>query len=165
MYQRIVLAYDGTREGRAALREGSLLAKTCGAEVFLLSVLAQSAGAQIGESALPSGSQAGHAAYEAILEEGVERLRTLGFTPQALLVQGEPARVIAAFARDVGADLVVVGHKHKGAVARWWSGSTGAYLLDHLGCSLLVGRDTLTDAQFEAAMARLGIVRVEPAPT
>jgi nucleotide-binding universal stress UspA family protein len=39
MYKRILLAYDGSLEGRTALREGALLARQCGAEVFLLSVL------------------------------------------------------------------------------------------------------------------------------
>ena len=40
MYKRVLLAYDGSVEGRTALREGALLARQCGAEVFLLSVLA-----------------------------------------------------------------------------------------------------------------------------
>ena len=39
MYKRILLAYDGSLEGRTALREGALLARQCDAEVFLLSVL------------------------------------------------------------------------------------------------------------------------------
>ena len=39
MYKRILLAYDGSVEGRTALREGALLARQCGADVFLLSVL------------------------------------------------------------------------------------------------------------------------------
>ncbi len=39
MYKRILLAYDGSVGGRTALREGALLARQCGAEVFLLSVL------------------------------------------------------------------------------------------------------------------------------
>jgi nucleotide-binding universal stress UspA family protein len=39
MYKRILLAYDGSVEGRTALREGALLARQCGAQVFLLSVL------------------------------------------------------------------------------------------------------------------------------
>jgi hypothetical protein len=41
MYKRILLAYDGSVEGRTALREGALLARQCGAEVFLLSVVAE----------------------------------------------------------------------------------------------------------------------------
>ena len=39
MYERIVLAYDGTKEGLIALREGALLAKRFQAEVFILSVV------------------------------------------------------------------------------------------------------------------------------
>ena len=40
MYKRILLAYDGSVEGRTALREGAPLARQCRAKVFLLSVLA-----------------------------------------------------------------------------------------------------------------------------
>ena len=43
MYKRILLAYDGSIEGRTALREGALLARQCGAKVYLLSVLAETA--------------------------------------------------------------------------------------------------------------------------
>jgi nucleotide-binding universal stress UspA family protein len=154
MYRSIVLAYDGTREGRSALREGALLAKACGSKIVLLSVVAETAGLQIGESALPGALLQEQDAYRAILQEGADRLKALGFDFEARLVQGEPTRVIAAVAADVGADLVVLGHRKRGALARWWSGSTGAYLLDHVGCSILVARDTLTDEAFAAAFAR-----------
>jgi hypothetical protein len=40
MYKRSLLAYEGSAEGRTALREGALLARQRGAKVFLLSVLA-----------------------------------------------------------------------------------------------------------------------------
>jgi nucleotide-binding universal stress UspA family protein len=40
MYKRILLACDGSVEGRTALREGALLGRQCGAKVLLLSVLA-----------------------------------------------------------------------------------------------------------------------------
>jgi nucleotide-binding universal stress UspA family protein len=152
MYRRIVLAYDGTLEGRRALREGALLAKGCRAEVFLLSVVADTAAMQIGESATPGAADRQHATYASILQEGVERLATLGFKPQARLVHGEPARCIAAFAKEVLADLVVVSHRRRSAMERWWSGSTGASLLDHVDCSLLVARDVISDRQFEEAL-------------
>jgi nucleotide-binding universal stress UspA family protein len=154
MYRRIVLAYDGSREGRRALREGALLAKGCGAEVFLLSVVAETAGIKIGESAVAGAVAQEHAAYQAILEEGVQRLREHGCEAHARLVQGEPAREIAAFAREACADLVVVAHRKMSTVARWWSGSTGAYLLDHIGCSLLVARNDISDEQFEHAFSK-----------
>lgn len=35
MYRKILLAYDGSVEGRRALREGAALALKCGSDVFL----------------------------------------------------------------------------------------------------------------------------------
>ena len=39
MYKRVLLAYDGSIEGRRALREGAKLAQLCHADVFLLAVV------------------------------------------------------------------------------------------------------------------------------
>jgi hypothetical protein len=39
MYKKVLLAYDGSIEGRRALREGAKLAQLCCAEVFLLAVV------------------------------------------------------------------------------------------------------------------------------
>ena len=44
MYKKVLLAYDGSVEGRRALREGAKLAQFCGAEVFLLAVVEISSG-------------------------------------------------------------------------------------------------------------------------
>ena len=41
------------------------------------------------------------------LNEGVARLRQLGFDPVAKLVRGEPAKEIGTFARQIEADLIV----------------------------------------------------------
>jgi nucleotide-binding universal stress UspA family protein len=39
MYRKVLLVYDGSIEGRRALREGAKLAQFCRAEVFLLAVV------------------------------------------------------------------------------------------------------------------------------
>jgi nucleotide-binding universal stress UspA family protein len=126
MYKRILLAYDGSVEGRTALREGALLARQCGAQVFLLSVLVDTA---------------------AFLLADV----VLGFDPVAKMVRGEPAEELGAYARQSEADLVVVGHRRQSAFARWWSGPRGAYLMDYTDCSLLVARNLISDEAIEAA--------------
>jgi nucleotide-binding universal stress UspA family protein len=78
--------------------------------------------------------------FRAILDEGVARLRKLGFDPVAELVRGQPAEEIGNFARHVGADLIVVGHRRQSAFDRWWSGPKAAYLMDYTDCSLLPQR-------------------------
>lgn len=148
MYKRILLAYDGSVEGRAALREGALLAKRCGAKVYLLSVVTETPGMRMAEGA-HSGAVAQHqGSYKAILEQGVERLRAGGFDPVAKLVVGEPSVEIGAFAEQIGADLVVVSHRRQNFLERWWLGATGGYLVDNINCSLLISRNAMSDEAF-----------------
>ncbi|HEY6456756.1 MAG TPA: HlyD family efflux transporter periplasmic adaptor subunit [Steroidobacteraceae bacterium] len=155
MYKRILLAYDGTLPGRTALREGALLAKQCHAQVFLLSVVAQSPGTRLAEGVGGGGVSHLDRSYRDILDDGISRLKRLGFEPQAHLAVGAPAREIGAYAAKISADLVVVGHVSQSALARWWSGPTGAHLVDFVSCTLLISRNEMSDEQFAAALARL----------
>lgn len=155
MYRQVLLAYDGSAEGRGALREGALLAKQCSAEVFLLSVIPESAGMLLSESTHAGVLSQQEERFQAIFDEGIQKLRELGYLPRGKLVAGDPARQIATVAKSIGADLVVVGHRRRSAFERWWSGSSGLFLVDILDCSLLVGRHNITEAAFEAAVQAL----------
>ena len=156
MYRRILLAYDGTREGMIALREGALLAKQCGAKVFLLSVLPETASRMMGEGASGMAVDQQMAQYNALLARGAAVLTQLGLEPAAKLVFGEPALQIGMFAKESRADLVVLGQRKKSLLERWWSGSTGAYVSDHVACSVLIGRNVVSDEAFAAALQNDG---------
>ncbi len=151
MYKRILLAYDGSVEGRTALREGALLARQCGAEVFLLSVLADPGTFGLTEAALAGAFIRIEDDFVEVLNEGVARLRQLGFDPASKMVRGEPAREIGTYASEIEADLIVVGHRRQSAFDRWWSGPKGAYLMDYTDCSLLVARNVVSDEAMKAA--------------
>jgi nucleotide-binding universal stress UspA family protein len=153
VYKRILLAYDGSLEGAIALREGAFLAKRNNAEVLLLSVVAETGGMLMAEAA--HGGAVAHQidTYKSVLERGMHRLKLLGLSPTAKLVQGEPAPAIGAVAKQFGADLVVIGRSKKNPIARWLSGSTHASLSDYLTCSLLIARNAVSDEKFEAALA------------
>jgi len=149
MYKKVLLAYDGSLEGATALREGAILAKRCNAQVFLLSVLPHLGGLQVAE-----GVHSGAVAHELdrfreVLERGVDRLTRLGLTPEAKLAVGDPARVIGEYAKEMGVDLVVVGHRKLSLLERWWSGPSGGYISDYIGCSLLIARNAVSDKSFE----------------
>ena len=148
MYKKVLLAYDGSIEGRRALREGAKLAQFCGAEVFLLAVVEISSGSVTleGGFAIPVEEQI--ATHKAILAEGVERLKAIGFSPTARLGMGAAGQEIAGVAEEIGANLVVVGHRSTGPLARWWFGSVGTYLIKHLRCSVLVAQTEISDDQF-----------------
>ena len=146
MYRKVLLAYDGSIEGRRALREGAKLAQLCRAEVFLLAVL------ELSSIVTPDAGLTiaiDEENYKATLAEGVERLKALGFSPVARLETGDPGQKIADVAEEIGAQLVVVGHRPQGPLARWWFGSVGSYLVKRLRCSVLVGQTEISDDEFE----------------
>lgn len=56
------------------------------------------------------------------------------------LMQGRPASEIVDEARRVGADLIVVGSRGRGAIASTILGSVAAEVIDHAPCPVLVAR-------------------------
>jgi len=162
MYKRILLAYDGTIECAVALREGAILAKDCGARLFVLSVVPDVGGVQLAEGVYSGAVAMQLDRYREILNRAVARLNQMGMAPQARLAVGDPARAIGAFAKEVDADLVVVGHQRRNMLERWWSGVSGAYISDYVDCSLLIARTVVSDEDFESQMEA---VAEEPLPT
>ncbi len=154
MYKKVLLAYDGSVEGRRALREGAKLAQLCRSEVFLLAVVEVSS-IMTPEAGLTIPIELQTEDYKAILNEGTERLKALGFSPTARLEVGDAGQKIAEVAEEIGAHLVVGGHRPHGALARWF-GSIGSYLVKRLRCSVLVAQTEISDAEFE---------RLKPAET
>ena len=148
MYKQIVLAYDGTLEGRRALREGVLLALRNRSKIHLLAVVAENPSVKVAEGIQPGAADRHQTNYGSILQEAVNGLASHGVPVTAKLAQGDPPQVIAGYAAKVRADLVVVGHRKLNLLQRWWSGSSGAYLSDHLKCSLLIARNVIDQEEF-----------------
>ena len=139
MYRTILLAYDGSQQGREALRQGTDLAILCKAQVHLLAVVAPGLGVTLAEAAAPSDlPEREGEEVRRVLMEGAEELRRAGLAVETRLGTGNPAEEIGRMAHEVAADLIVVGHREQSALARWWRGSVGASLLAHAPCSLLV---------------------------
>lgn len=140
MYQKILLAYDGSEGGRLALLTCSDLSKLTHAEIYLLAVTPMTSALFVGEGFIPSDIiQVEQARYREILDEGLAQLKQSGFKANGKLVFGEPVDEICQHARDIGADLIVVGHQHLDSwAARWWRGSVSASLIEHAPCSVLV---------------------------
>lgn len=139
MYRRILLAYDDSTVSAGVLQQGAELATLCQAELHLLSIVATTGVMAIAEAVGPSdvlGSEQQH--LRQVLEAVAQDLQRQGLGVIGCVRYGDPAVEIAAYVHEVDADLVVLGHTGKGMLTRWFQGSVGAKLLDHLPCSLLV---------------------------
>jgi nucleotide-binding universal stress UspA family protein len=146
MLKTILLCYDGSREGRAVLRDGAELARRLHAAVHLLAVIRPNAGAVAAEAVLGEGAftEVQRAANE-ILHEGIAKLHASGLSVQGHVVMGDPVTEIVAAAGRVGADLIVLGHRHRGRLQRWWQSSVGSSLLEQAPCNVMVAIDTESD--------------------
>jgi nucleotide-binding universal stress UspA family protein len=142
MFRDILLCYDGTEEGRNALKEGAEVALSMNAHTHLLAIL-RSTGADLdaeptADTHFPREQQAAMR----ILREGVEWLKARNIDAQGQLVFGDPVGHIVTCARKLGVDLIVVGHRHRSRLARWWTEAEDALLLDQAPCSILVAIGT-----------------------
>ncbi len=140
MFSKFLLAFDGSREGREALHEAASLARAINATVQLVAVVNLAPVALMTETTFAARViEDEEADMRRALDEGLAELRSAGLQADATLSQGvNPAEDIARIARDVGADLIVLGHRDQGALERLWNGSVGRHLVAHAPCSVLI---------------------------
>jgi len=140
IYKTVLLCYDGSTEGRKALREGALLARAIGAQTYLLAICRDLASSStlVPEAVTSTLVECEEHMAQSILDQGVHKLRELGIDAQGELLIGDPLVHIPDFAAKVHADLVVIGHRPRSRLARWWSDSPHPVLLDRVSCSILI---------------------------
>ncbi len=140
MVAKILLAYNGSREGKTGLLSCAQVCAFTKAEAHLLAVASVAPTMFASEAVLPGDLMEDEKKrMQEVLDEGVEQLRQRGFRATGHLAVGEPVDEISRVARDVEADIIIVGHEQKGSrFKRWWRGSVGKKLIDTAPCSVLI---------------------------
>ena len=142
MFKRVLLCYDGSQAGRRALKRGAELAVLLGAHVHVLSIIpsgianaAVDAGA-VGYACLVEDSSG----YRKLLDESLEWLKARGVvTAEGYLATGNTLDQIAAHAKRLAIDLIVLGHYPRPAGGFWWSGpQQRASLAERVRCCIFV---------------------------
>jgi nucleotide-binding universal stress UspA family protein len=130
---KVLLAYDGFEHSLHALEEAAELASGGKAEVTVMSVVppdarGSKAGGHVGLR--PHAHEDVARAHEFLLERGVEAEMTTA--------HGDPAEEILAEAGKGGYDLIVVGSRKRGVIARALLGSVSEELAGHAPCPVLI---------------------------
>lgn len=141
MYRNILLCYDGTAEGRRALRQGADVAMCMKSRAYLLAICRNLLSTAVPEGVTPELVNAEQGAANQLLAEGVSWLEDHGVPADGQLVYGNPMVHIPEVARRIDADLIVVGYRYRTRLARWWSEEEEATLLTRVNCSILVCMD------------------------
>lgn len=149
MYRKILAAYDGSASGRSGLLECATIQRlVADAQLHLLAVAPIAAGLYLTEGFVPDSLQdEQNRLYRDVLNDGLAILAERGIAAEGHLVSGEPIDEICRLARELDADLIVVGHGHRASrLERWWRGSVGASLVEQAPCSVLVAIAKRQDA-------------------
>lgn len=126
--RQIVVGYDGSEHARRALKRAAALA---GAEGTVTLVTAR--------RLLPaSPGSAGREVHEhrSVLHEGRSRLQERGVAVRVIESLADPAKAIIDAAREVDADLIVVGTRGRSAPARRLLGSVSAEVAEQAPCEV-----------------------------
>ena len=139
MFNRILVAYDGSAYAKPALLEAAELAHLSAAELYILGIVVTTGdSATAGAFGTDDGWGLAKDKLRQVLE--VAALQHCSEVKEVTIAtrDGDPANVIIEYANEIGADLAVLGHVERGVIARWFQGSTCESLLSHLPCNLLI---------------------------
>ncbi len=141
MFKRVLLCYDGSDAGRRALKRGAELAILLGAQVYVLSIIPDGVA-----NAAVIASATGHAClvddshgYRKLLDSSLEWLKARGVAAEGYLATGNTLDQIAAYAKRLAIDLIVLGHYPRPSGGFWWSSpQQRASLAERVGCCVFV---------------------------
>lgn len=138
MFTKILVGYDGSKGGKAALQRAAALAKLAGAELTALWI----------REPLPrytdlpgESEEASEAADEYFAERQKEVAAVAaqhGLSIKCQTARGHPAKAIVKFADDGHYDLIVVGHSDHSEIWGRLLGDTADRISDHAHCSVLI---------------------------
>ncbi len=135
----ILVAFDGSPEAVAALRDAADLARRTQAHLTIVGVVSL-VSPRFGIS-MPTGDTVERILTEArrSLEAERARLAVAGLPEtEAHLLEGEPVSAVVEFVKEHAVDLVVVGSRGLDALGRFFLGSVSDGILHYAGCSVLV---------------------------
>ena len=112
MFQRIMLAWDGSDVALAAFDVAIDLTRRYGGELVSVSVAYSPAHAET-EADRAESSEAAHRHLEATFHDVADRAHRAGVPVEHQIIEGDtPAKALLGYAHEHGFDLIICGHHH-----------------------------------------------------
>ena len=140
MFQKILLAYDGSEGANRALAVGIDLAKIHGAELWALAVEEKLPRFSATIDEVQEEKQFANEQYGKLLEAAKVKAKEAGIELKTLIRAGHPAQTIISAAKEGKFDLVLVGHTGLSGVWAAFLGTTAEKVSRHAPCSVLIVR-------------------------
>ena len=138
MFHKILVGYDGSKGGRAALERAAVAAQHYHAQLTALWVREPLPR----HSDLPGESEGEQEGADDYFQERQKEVAEMaaqnGVTIRCETRRGHPAKTIVSFAREGNYDLIVIGHSDHSELWGRLLGDTADRVSDHAHCSVLI---------------------------
>ena len=132
MLRTVLLAYDGSDESEEALSLAIELVRCLQADMHIVTVV------DVTRALSSEDVEAGRRyAWQRLRDAEVLTARS-GLTVRLDVVKGEPAVQILERARELTADIIVLGHASHGRIDRLTGGSVAGPVLERAPCAVLM---------------------------
>lgn len=137
MFEKILIANDGSEGARRALGAAINLAKSYGADLHMISVEELPRFAASIEEVVEEKAEADHR-FESVVTSALGQAKAQGVTLATHIVPGHAVSAIVEFIERERFDLLVVGFMGHSALYNRLIGSTTDRLVEHAPCAVLV---------------------------
>lgn len=139
MFQKILLAYDGSAHSQRAVAVAQDITLKYGAEIRIVYAF-HPISKIIGSPTLEDLMQRETAQGNEIAEEAAKPLRKAGLDPHIEVLEGPPADAILRVAQVRDVDLIVMGSRGLGDARALFLGSVSHKVLQSASCPVLIVR-------------------------
>jgi nucleotide-binding universal stress UspA family protein len=140
MFDKILLAVDGSEHGLRAARTAGDLARAMNARHVRVVVAYDPIPPYLGEPNLQHAIDARLSTASAILDEAIRAVGDVSAEVHTELIEGSAAEAIIDVADTHGSDVIVIGSRGLGRIAGAVLGSTSQKVVAHASCPVLIVR-------------------------
>jgi nucleotide-binding universal stress UspA family protein len=140
MFERILLAVDGSEHALRAARVAAALAHAMKSEQLRIVVCFEAIPSYLGEPNLQKAIAQRVLVANEILQKAVDAVGDVPVEVHTELIEGDPAEAIIEVAKTRESDVIVMGSRGLGRLKGMVLGSTGQKVVSHAPCPVLIVR-------------------------
>lgn len=141
MYEKILIALDGSRQSECILDHVRMLARSCATpQVVLLRVVepySPSLAVYVGDERAAEAQKNEFRAAEEYLSYVADTMRSHCGGVETVVLEGHPAHEILEYADNNGIDMIAMSTHGRSGIMRWAVGSVTRRVMDHWAGPLL----------------------------
>ena len=136
---KILVAHDGSAQADKALEEASRMALLMASEVTIITVAPDLClSDEVSDSDCKLITESLFSEAESSMKKVTDELAMKGIKAEVVIKEGHPAEMIIDTAKEIGADMIVVGSHGRHGAKMFFLGSVSAKVVEHAPCHVLV---------------------------